>query len=91
MNNVNTEVLMKNCENIAKKDIRFNGYNWKAHRYYYEAMKAFQNEAVEIFSLECDIVIPDYGIIEGVVRMHRDGRVYPMSMDSYKALFGWRM
>ena len=74
--------LLKNCDEIAKKDIRFNGYHWFAHRYYSTAMRAFSNEAVESIALGCEIVIEGEAI-DGIVMMHRDGRVYPMSRESY--------
>ena len=85
---INTEILQKNCENIAKKDIRFNGYLWKAHRYYYNAMKAFESHpAIESIHLACEIVI-DSQSIPGIVMMHRDGRVYPMSRETYDQIYG---
>lgn len=79
---INTEALSANCESIAKKDIRFNGYQWKDHRYFYTAMKAFQQDSVESIALACVIVIEGEAI-DGIVMMHRDGRVYPMSRESY--------
>ena len=88
MNNINTEALTANCESIARKDIRINGFNWKAHRYYYNAMKAFESHtAIESIAIACEIII-DGDALKGVVMMHRDGRVYPMSMESYEAIYG---
>ena len=88
MNNVNFEELFTNCERIAQKDIRFepNGFGWKAHRYLYTALRAFDgNDAVESIALGCTIVI-DGEAIDGIVMMHRDGRVYPMSREAYDSI-----
>ena len=82
---IHFEELSKNCEKIAQKDIRFApyGFTWNPWRYLYTAMKAFDgNDAVESIALECTIVIEGKAI-DGIVRMHRDGRVYPMSREAY--------
>ena len=89
MKNINSTLLMENCESIARKDIRINGYNWKAHRYYYNAMKAFESHpAIESVNWACDIII-EGKIYEGVVVAHRDGRVYPMTLETFRKLTGF--
>ena len=88
MEKINFETLSENCERIARKDIRFNGYNWKAHRYLYTAMKTFEShEAIESFALACEIVIEGQSY-DGIVMMHRDGRVYPMMRETYNEIYG---
>lgn len=88
MDDTNFELLLENCERIAQKDIRINGYNWKAWRYFDTAMRAFDHcKAVESIALACDIFI-EGELLPGVVMLHRDGRVYPMSAEGYKAVFG---
>jgi len=83
---INFEKLSENCEIIATRDIRFNGYLWKPWRYLYVAMRAFDGQdAVESIALECQIII-DGQAIDGIVRMHRDGRVYPMSREAYDTI-----
>ena len=86
MTNINLKKLSENCDRIAQKDIRFNGYNWKPWRYFATAMRAFDGHpAMESITLGCEIVI-DGKAIDGIVRMHRDGRVYPMSREAYDSI-----
>ena len=86
--NINHEELQKNADIIARKDIRFNGYQWKPWRYFSTAMRAFDgNKAVESIALECEIII-DGEAIPGIVMMHRDGRIYPMSRETYDKIYG---
>lgn len=87
MTDINIEKLNENSENIARKDIRFNGYQWKPWRYFTTAMRAFDGQkAVESIALECQIIIEGEAI-DGIVMMHRDGRIYPMSRESYNKIY----
>lgn len=86
--NTNYDLLLENCERIARKDIRINGHQWKAWRYFDNAMRAFDREkAIESIGIGCEIVIEGESI-PGVVMCHRDGRVYPMSAESYETVYG---
>ena len=87
MNNINTKTLTESCESIARKDIRFNGHQWKPCRYYNTAMRAFSDSAVESFALECEIVIEGQSY-DGIVMCHRDGRIYPMMRETYEKIYG---
>lgn len=88
LDNINTKELTENCDRIARKDIRINGYPWKSHRYFYNAMKAFESHpAIESIHIECEIVI-DGDSYPGMVMMHRDGRVYPMMRDTFDKIYG---
>ena len=87
MKEVDYGALMENADNIARRDIRINGHAWKAHRYYYNAMKAFKNDAIESFSIACEIIIDGEGY-DGVVMIHRDGRIYPMMRKSFDKIYG---
>lgn len=84
---INYEVLTESAERIARKDIRIGGYAWKAHRYFYNAVKAFQMDAVESFAIACEIII-DGQAYEGVVMTHRDGRIYPVMRETYDRIYG---
>ena len=86
---INVEALHESCDRIAQKDIRFepNGNNWRPWKYFTTAMRAFDGHpAVESIALECGIYI-EGEIIPGIVMMHRDGRVYPMSRDTYNRIY----
>ena len=84
---IDTFELLENCKRIATKDILVCGEKKDAEYWFKVATDTFITPAVNWVSQECQIVIDDVKY-DGVVMIHKDGRVYPMMRDSYDKIYG---